>query len=154
MRTFRGINRSKAGISESVAKVLLVVAAIVITVSVWAFLNSTVAMQQTSADFIITSIEVRQMSSGQCRIFINMRNSGGQVFTRLDLEISGPGGTSWSQTGVSINLPPGQIVSKSYTPACLSGWVAGTPLLVRVTLTTPAGVQVSKNVNTIIQYGA
>jgi hypothetical protein len=36
----------------------------------------------------------------------------------------------------------------------LAGWVAGTPLLVRVTLTTPTGVQVTKNVNTIIQYGA
>ena len=154
MRAIRGVNRSKAGISESLTTVLLVIAAMVIAVGVWAFVNSTVAIQQTSADFIITSVEVRQMSSGQCRIFINVRNSGGQAFTRLDLEVSGPGGTSWTQTGVTVNLPPGQIVSQSYTPTCLSGWVAGTPLLVRVTLTTPAGVQVSKNVNTIIQYGA
>jgi len=154
MRAIRGASRSKAGISESLTTVLLVIAAMVIVVGVWAFVNSTVAIQQTSADFIITSVEVRQMSSGQCRIFINVRNSGGQSFTRLDLEVSGPGGTSWTQTGVTVNLPPGQIVSQSYTPACLAGWVAGTPLLVRITLTTPTGVQVSKNVNTIIQYGA
>jgi hypothetical protein len=154
MSAFRGIRRSRAGIAESITTVLLIIIAIVIGVSVWAFLNSTIAIQQTSADFALTSVEVRQMSSGQCRIFINMRNSGGQVFTRLDLEVSGPGGTSWSQTGATINLPPGQIVLQSYAPACLAGWVAGTPLLVRVTLTTPTGVQVSKNVNTIIQYGA
>ncbi len=154
MRVFGRIRRSRSGISESLTTVLLVIAAMVIAVGVWAFVNSTVAIQQTSADFIITSVDVRQMSSGQCRIFINLRNSGGQSFTRLDLEVSGPGGTSWTQTGVTVNLPPGQIISQSYTPACLSGWVAGTPLLVRVTLTTPTGVQVSKNVNTIIQYGA
>jgi uncharacterized protein (TIGR02588 family) len=153
MRAFR-IRRSKAGAMESLTVVILAVAAIVIAAMVWAFLSSSVGMQQTSADFIITSVEVRQMSSGQCRIFINMRNNGGQSFTRLDLEVSGPGGTSWSQAGITVNLPPGQTISQSYTPACLAGWVAGTPLLVRVTLTTPTGVQVSKNVNTIIQYGA
>jgi hypothetical protein len=153
MRVFKGIERSRAGIAESLTAVLLIIIAIVIGVSVWAFLNSTIAMQQTSADFALTFVEVRQMSSGQCRIFINVRNSGGQVFTRLDLEVSGPGGTSW--TGAEgINLPPGYTTSRIYTPGCQPGWVAGTPLLVRVTLTTPTGVQVIKNVNTIIKYGA
>jgi uncharacterized protein (TIGR02588 family) len=153
MKAFR-IRRSRVGAMESLTVVILAVAAIVIAAMVWAFLSSSVGMQQTSADFIITSVEVRQMSSGQCRIFINMRNNGGQSFTRMDLEVSGPGGTSWSQTGVTVNLPPGQTISQSYAPLCLTGWVAGTPLLVRVTLTTPTNVQVSKNVNTIIQYGA
>jgi hypothetical protein len=153
MRAFKGIERSRAGIAESLTSVLLIIIAIVIGVSVWAFLSSTIAIQQTSADFALTSVEVRQMSSGLCRIFINVRNSGGQVFTRLDLEVSGPGGTSW--TGAEgISLPPGYTTSRIYIPWCQSGWVAGTPLLVRVTLTTPTGVQVTKNVNTIIQYGA
>jgi uncharacterized protein (TIGR02588 family) len=154
MRAFRRIKRGKVGAMESLTVVILAVAAIVIAAMVWAFLSSSVGMQQTSADFIITSVEVRQMSSGQCRIFINMRNNGGQSFTRLDLDVSGPGGTSWSQTGVTVNLPPGQSISATFAPPCLGGWVAGTPLLVRATLTTPIGVQVSKNVNTIIQYGA
>jgi uncharacterized protein (TIGR02588 family) len=154
MRAFRRIRRSRSGISESITTILLVVAALVIATAVWAFANSMIGMQQTSADFIITSVEVRQMSSGQCRIYINLRNNGGQLFSRMDVEVLGPGGASWSQTGTTLNLPPGQSYSASYAPSCLSGWVAGTPLLVRVTLTTPNNVQVSKNVNIMIQYGA
>jgi hypothetical protein len=138
---------------ESLTVVILAVAAIVIAAMVWAFLSSSVGMQQTSADFIITSVEVRQMSTGQCRIFINMRNNGGQSFNQLFIEVLGPSGTGWSGSE-PIGLPPGHTISRIYTPGCQSGWVAGTPLLVRVTLTTPTGVQVSKNVNTIIQYGA
>jgi hypothetical protein len=153
MRAFKGIERSRAGIAESLTAVLLIIIAIVIGVSVWAFLNSTIAIQQTSADFALTSVEVRQMSSGQCRIFINVRNSGGQVFNRMDIFVSGPAWTEWSGAEW-ISLPPGQTLSRVYAPGCQPGWVAGTPLLVRVTLTTPTGVQVTKNVNTIIQYGA
>jgi uncharacterized protein (TIGR02588 family) len=154
MKAFGRIRRSRSGISESITTILLVVAALVIATAVWAFANSMIGMQQTSADFIITSVEVRQMSSGQCRIYINLRNNGGQLFSRMDVEVLGPGGASWSQTGTTLNLPPGQSYSASYAPSCLSGWVAGTPLLVRVTLTTPNNVQVSKNVNIMIQYGA
>jgi hypothetical protein len=154
MRAFRGIRRSKVGAMESLTVVILAVAAIVIAAMVWAFLSSSIGMQQTSADFIITSVEVRQMSSGHCRIFINIRNNGGQSFNQLYIAVLGPSGTGWGGSE-SIDLPPGQTISRIYAPLCQSGWVAGTPLLVRVTLTsTPTGVQVSKNVNTIIQYGA
>jgi hypothetical protein len=154
MRAFRSINRSRAGAMESLTVVILAVAAIVIAAMVWAFLSSSVGMQQTSADFTITSVEVRQMSTGQCRIFVNIRNNGGQSFDYLYIMVMGPSGTGWSGSE-TINLPPGKTISLTYTPGCQSGWVAGTPLLVRVTLTsTPTGVQVTKNVNTIIQYGA
>jgi uncharacterized protein (TIGR02588 family) len=154
MRARRGIRRSRAGLSEAAVAVILLVAGVVIGAIVWAFANSMIGMQQTSADFIVTSVEVRQMSSGQCRIYVNLRNNGGQLFSMMDVEVLGPGGASWSQTGTTLNLPPGQSYSASYAPSCLSGWVAGTPLLVRVTLTTPNNVQVSKNVNVMIQYGA
>ena len=139
---------------ETLSVVILAVAGIVIAAMVWAFLSSSVGMQQTSADFTITSVEVRQMSTGQCRIFVNIRNNGGQSFDQLYIEVLGPSGTGWSGSE-TISLPPGRTISRIYTPGCQSGWVAGTPLLVRVTLTsTPTSVQVSKNVNTIIQYGA
>ena len=153
MRAIRSISRSKVGAMETLTVVILAVAAIVIAAMVWAFLSSSVGMQQTSADFIITSVEVRQWSGGQCRTFINIRNNGGQVFNSLYIEILGPAWTAWSGAEW-IYLPPGQSLSRVYTPGCQSGWVAGTPLLVRVTLRTPTGVEVTKNVNTIIQFGA
>jgi hypothetical protein len=155
MRAFRSIRRSRVGAMESLTVVILAVAAIVIAAMIWAFLSSSVGMQQTSADFTITSVEVRQMTTGQCRIFVNIRNNGGQSFNFLEVEVSGPGGTGW-RTSEPLNPPlnPGQMTSRTYQPFCQSGWFAGTPLLVRVTLTTPTQVQVSKNVNTIIQFGA
>jgi hypothetical protein len=98
---------------ESLTVVILAVAAIVIAAMVWAFLSSSVGMQQTSADFTITSAEVRQMTTGQCRIFVNIRNNGGQSFNFLEVEVSGPGGTGWRTSEplnplrAPISLPAG-----------------------------------------------
>jgi hypothetical protein len=155
MRTVRGIRRSKAGAMETLSVVILAVAGIVIAAMVWAFLSSTVGMQQTSADFTITSVEVRQMSSGPCRAFIVIRNNGGQSFNQLQVQFFGPGGSS-SPISEFLTPPlnPGQMLSRNYPVTCPSTWVAGTTLLVSVTLTTATGIQVTKNVNTIIQYGA
>jgi hypothetical protein len=141
---------------ESLTVVILAVAAIVIAATVWAFLGSTVGMQQTSADFTITSVEVRQMSTGQCIIFFNIRNNGGQSFTRLEIEVSGPGGTRVPPRTIPLSSPlnPGMMYADSFPVSCQSGWVAGTALLVRVTAETPTQVRVSKNVNVIIQFGA
>ncbi|MEM2233848.1 MAG: hypothetical protein QXP81_09965 [Nitrososphaerota archaeon] len=154
MASYRSFRRRNAGAMESLTVVILAVAAIVIAAMVWAFLSSSVGMQQTSADFIVTTAEVRQMSTGQCRVYLNLKNNGGQSFVRLDVELVGPGGSSWSQTGVTVNLPPGQHFSYFATPGCPARWSAGTLLLLRVTLTTSSNVQVSKNVNVIVQYGA
>ena len=156
MSAVRGIRSSKAGIAESITAVLLAIMAIVIGVAVWAFLNSTVAMQQTSADFAITSAEVRQMTTGQCIIYFNVRNTGGQSFTRLEIEVIGPGGTRSGPHNIPLSSPlnPGMMYADSFPVSCQSGWVAGTALLVRVTATTPTQVRVSKNVNAIIQFGA
>jgi hypothetical protein len=145
---------------ESLTVIILAVAAIVIAAMVWAFLSSSVGMQQTSADFIITSVEVRQMSTGDCRLFINIRNNGGQSFNRIYIEVSRGAvrvPLTSLQPGDPINLPPGQSFSpqQPYSISCSAyGWAAGTPILVSVTLSTPALVPVSKNVNIIIQYGA
>jgi hypothetical protein len=156
MRAVKDIRSSKAGIAESLTAVLLAIIAIVIGVAVWAFLNSTVAMQQTSADFAITSVEVRQMTTGQCIIYFNVRNTGGQSFARLEIEVSGPGGTRAGPYNIPLSSPlnPGMMYADRITASCQPGWVAGTALLVRVTATTPTNVQVSKNVNAIIQFGA
>jgi hypothetical protein len=155
MSAVRSIRSSKAGIAESLTAVLLTIIAIVIGVAVWAFLNSTVAMQQTSADFAITSVEVRQMTTGQCIVYFNVRNTGGQSFRMLTIEISGPGGTGTSRDiPLSSPLNPGMMYADSFPVSCQSGWVAGTALLVRVTAVTPTQVRVSKNVNVIIQFGA
>jgi hypothetical protein len=141
---------------ESLMVVILAVAAIVISAMVWAFLGSTVGMQQTSADFTITLVEVRQMSTGQCIIFFNIRNNGGQSFTRLEIEVTGPANTRVGPHNILLSSPlnPGMMYADRITASCQSGWTAGTALLVRVTATTPTNVQVSKNVNTIIQFGA
>jgi hypothetical protein len=156
MRAFRSIRRSRAGAMESLTVVILAVAAIVIAATVWAFLGSTVGMQQASADFTITSVEVRQMTTGQCMIFFNIRNNGGQSFTRLEIEVTGPANTRAGPFNVPLPSPlnPGMMYADRIPASCQSGWVAGTALLVRVTATTPTQVQVSKNVNTIIQFGA
>jgi hypothetical protein len=157
MSAVRGIRSSKAGIAESITAVLLAIIAIVIGVAVWAFLNSTVAMQQTSADFAITSAEVRQMTTGQCIIYFNVRNTGGQSFTMLEIEVIGPQGTRTPPLPISLSsrpLNPGMMYADSLPVSCQSGWVAGTALLVRVTAETPTQVRVSKNVNVIIQFGA
>ncbi len=155
MSAVRGIRSSKSGIAESLTAVLLAIIAIVIGVAVWAFLNSTVAMQQTSADFAITSVEVRQITTGQCIVYFNVRNTGGQSFSMLVIEIIGPGGTGATRTiPLSNPLNPGMMYADSFPVTCQSGWVAGTALLVRVTAETPTQVRVGKNVNVIIQFGA
>jgi hypothetical protein len=157
MSAFRGIRSSKAGIAESLTAVLLAIIAIVIGVAVWAFLNSTVAMQQTSADFAITSAEVRQMTTGQCIVYFNVRNTGGQSFVILEIEVLGPANTRSGPHYIPLSSPlnPGMMYADSLPPiSCQPGWVAGTALLVRVTAETPTQVRVSKNVNVIIQFGA
>jgi uncharacterized protein (TIGR02588 family) len=161
MRAIRGIRRSRVGISESIATVLLIVAAIVIATVVWAFANSTINMQQTSADFAITSAEVRYMSTGGlCRVFVTVRNNGGQTFRSIELEISGPNLSSpqriYSDT---IDLLPGRSYS---TPSTVSvscgtyGWTAGTSVLLSVVLKTSSTPEVTirKNVNVMVQFGA
>jgi hypothetical protein len=159
MRSFRGIRRSRSGISESIATVLLVVAAIVIATVVWAFANSTINMQQTSADFAITSAEVRYMSTGGvCRVFVTVRNNGGQTFRSLQLEVSGPNTPPLSVLSETIDLPPGRSYSTTASVPCGTyGWTAGTPVLLSVVLATPpaaGSVTVRKNVNVMVQFGA
>jgi len=146
---------------ESLTAIILAVAAIVIAAGIWAFLNSTVGMQQTSADFVVQSVEVRAMSNGQCNLFIVIRNTGGQQFSQIRIELRGPGGTvySISTTSISPVLSPGQAWSSpSNTPftgwTCPTGWGAGTSILVTVELITPSGLSIRKNVNSIIQFGA
>jgi hypothetical protein len=153
--------RSRSGISESIATVLLVVAAVVITTVVWAFANSTINMQQTSADFAITSAEVRYISTGGvgvCRVFVTVRNNGGQTFSSLRLEISGPNAPPLYTPTEVIDLPPGRSYSTTATIPCGGyGWTAGTPLLISVVLTTPSAtgsVTIRKNVNVMVQFGA
>ncbi len=160
MRALRGIRRSRSGISESIATILLIVAALVIATVVWAFANSTINMQQTSADFAITSAEVRYMSTGGvCRVFVTVRNNGGQTFNSIELEISGPNLPS-PQTirSETINLPPGRSYSTTASVPCGTyGWTAGTPVLLSVVLTTPpasGSVTIRKNVNVMVQFGA
>jgi len=159
MRAFRRIRRSRAGISESIATVLLVVAALVIATVVWAFANSTINMQQTSADFAIMSAEVRFMSTGGvCRVFVTVRNNGGQTFRSIELEISGPNLPS-PQTilSVPIDLPPGRSYSTTASVPCGGyGWTAGTPVLLSVVLKTSSipEVAIRKNVNVMVQFGA
>jgi uncharacterized protein (TIGR02588 family) len=159
MRAFRRIRRSRSGISESIATVLLIVAAIVIATVVWAFANSTINMQQTSADFAITSAEVRYMSTGGvCRVFVTVRNNGGQTFKSIQLEISGPNLPS-PQTILSetIDLLPGRSYSTTAAVPCGGyGWTAGTSVLLSVVLKTSSTPEVTirKNVNVMVQFGA
>jgi len=145
---------------ESLTVIILAVAAIVIAASIWAFLNSTVGIQQTSADFAVQSVEIRAMSNGQCNLFVVLRNTGGQQFSQIRVEMRGPAGTSTrSSASISPTLSPGQAWSSaSAAPftgwSCPTGWGAGTPVLVTVELTTPAGLTIRKNVNAVIQFGA
>jgi|GEM_PF-3060507 len=146
---------------ESLTVIILAVAAIVIAASIWAFLNSTVGIQQTSADFAVQSVEIRAMSNGQCNLFVVLRNTGGQQFSQIRVEMRGPAGTVYSIPVASISPPlsPGQAWSSgSAAPftgwSCPTGWGAGTPVLVTVELTTPAGLTIRKNVNAVIQFGA
>jgi hypothetical protein len=160
MIAVRGIRRSRSGISESITTILLVVAAVVIVTVVWAFANSTINMQQTSADFAITSAEVRYMSTGGvCRVFVTVRNNGGQTFSSLQLEISGPNLPSPQPIlSETISLPPGRSYSTTASVPCGGyGWTAGTPVLLSVVLTTPpaaGSVTIRKNVNVMVQFGA
>jgi hypothetical protein len=160
MRGNRIVKRSRAGISEAMAAVLLLIAAIVVALSVWAYANSMISMQQTTADFTITSAEVRYLSTGGgvCRVFVTVRNSGGQTFRSLQLEVSGPNVPSLSLPIETIDLPPGRSYSTTATIPCGGyGWTAGTPVLLSVVLTTPPGagsVTVRKNVNVMVQFGA
>jgi hypothetical protein len=160
MRAVRN-RRSKAGAMESLTVIILAVAAIVIAAGIWAFLNSTVGMQQTSADFAIQTVEVRAMSNGQCNLFVVLRNTGGQQFSQIRVELRGPGGTVYTiaPSPISPYLSPGQAWSSgSAAPftgwACPAGWGAGTSILVTVELTTPSGLVIRKNVNSVIQFGA
>ena len=155
------IRRSSIGAMESLTVIILAVAAIVIAAGIWAFLNSTVGMQQTSADFAIQTVEVRAMSNGQCNLFVVLRNTGGQQFSQIRVELRGPGGTVYTIPTASISpiLSPGQAWSSgSAAPftgwSCPSGWGAGTSILVTVELTTPSGLVIRKNVNSVIQFGA
>jgi len=161
MRTVRGIRRSRVGAMESLTVVILAVAAIVIAAGIWAFLNSTVGMQQTSADFAIQTIEVRAMSNGQCNLFVVLRNTGGQQFSLIRVELRGPGGTVYTilPSPITPYLSPGQTWSSGSAPpftgwTCPTGWGAGTSILVTVELTTPSGLVIRKNVNSVIQFGA
>ena len=161
MRAFRSISRSKVGAMESLTVIILAVAAIVIAAGIWAFLNSTVGMQQTSADFALQTVEVRAMSNGQCNLFVVLRNTGGQQFSLIRVELRGPGGTVYTiaPSPISPYLSPGQAWSSgSAAPftgwACPAGWGAGTSILVTVELTTPSGLVIRKNVNSVIQFGA
>jgi hypothetical protein len=152
MRAFRSIRRSRAGAMESLTVVIFAVAAIVIAAMVWAFLSGAIGTQQTAADFAITSVEVRQMSTGQCIININIRNTGSYWFDYMVIRVRGPANTQWGTEGW-IGLPPGKSMSQTYSTTCQFGWVAGTTLLVWVKLRV-LDVEVSKSVNTVIQYGA
>jgi len=153
--------RSTVGAMESLTVIILAVAAIVIAAGIWAFLSSTIGMQQTSADFAVQSVEVRAMSNGQCNLFLVIRNTGGQQFSQVRVELRGPGGTVYSIPAASISpaLNPGQAWSSpSSAPftgwSCPAGWGAGASVLVTVELVTPSGLSIRKNVNSIIQFGA
>lgn len=139
---------------EALTVVILAVAAVVIAAGIWVYLNSMVGMQQTSADFVVQSVEVRQMTGGICNLYLVVRNSGGQSFNLIQLRVGGPGGASMNFNN-NLQLNPGQSWSGSFTGwACPPGWAAGTPLLVTISLRTPNNVVVTKNVNVIIQFGA
>jgi hypothetical protein len=118
-------------------------------------------MQQTSADFTVTSAEVRYMSTGGglCMVFVTVRNNGGQTFSNLQLEISGPNLPSPQPIlSETISLPPGRSYSTTASVPCGGyGWTAGTPVLLSVVLTTPlasGSVTIRKNVNVMVQFGA
>jgi uncharacterized protein (TIGR02588 family) len=153
MRTVRSIRRSRVGAMESLTVVILAVAAVVIAAIVWAFLSGTIQVQQTAADFAITSVEVRQMSTGQCIITLNIRNTGSYRFDYMAIQIRGPGNTQWNTEELWINLLPGKSMTRTYSTPCQPSWMAGATLLVQVKLRV-LDVEVSKSINTVIQYGA
>jgi hypothetical protein len=103
---------------------------------------------------------VRYMSTGGvCRVFVTVRNNGGQTFRSIELEISGPNLSSPQRIlSGTISLPPGRSYSTTASVPCGDyGWTAGTPVLLSVVLTTPpaaGSVTIRKNVNVMVQFGA
>jgi hypothetical protein len=160
MRAFKGIEQSRAGAMESLTVVILAVAAIVIAAMVWAFLSSSIGMQQTSADFVVQSAEVRVIGGNMCILSLVLRNTGGQQFNQIKVEIRGSGGLV--QTIGPLTIPPlnpGQTWSSPSDPpfrwGC-TGWSPGTSILIMIELTTPfpSSVTIRKNVNSLVQFGA
>jgi FlaG/FlaF family flagellin (archaellin) len=144
------VRRKTAGISETVAVLFMILVAVFFAGLVAIFLLGSIQRQTA------TPVEVRQMTTGQCIIYFNVRNTGGQSFARLEIEVSGPGGTRAGPYNIPLSSPlnPGMMYADRITASCQPGWTAGTALLVRVTATTPTNVQGSKNVHPIIQFGA
>jgi len=110
----RRLKRDTAGISETIAVLLMILVAVVMTGFVLIFLMGSAQTQTAAPDFVFDASLI-SITPTSCRLSVTVKNTGSVPLDRADVFISGA-------TVLSIGgpLPPGRSASSAGNVACSS----------------------------------
>jgi len=110
----RRLKRDTAGISETIAVLIMILVAVVMAGFVLIFLMGSAQTQTAAPDFVFDASLI-STNPGSCRLSVTVKNTGSVPLDRADVFVSGAAVLS-----VAGPLPPGRSASSAGNVACPS----------------------------------
>jgi FlaG/FlaF family flagellin (archaellin) len=111
----RRLKRDVAGISETIAVLIMILVAVVVAGFVYIFLLGSTQTQMAAPDFVFDASLISV--SGGCRLSVTVKNTGSVPIDSVTVTLTSGGSGSLSVSGP---LPPGRSASNSGPVACPS----------------------------------
>lgn len=137
----RGKTGRRSGLSPAVAAIIMVVAAIVVSLLVFALSSGMIGGFAASAKVVIEKVDVIiNPASGTAIVLVDVRNAGGVQLTNCQVQLTGPEGFAVG-VGEPVDLRPG--ATATFRADNVENVVAGQWYTASVTCEDPGGRSVS-----------